>query len=106
MRKGSLIAACTLAIAVLSGPVLAQDAPSDEAAVQRPDRGDRIERRLDRRGDVVDRKLDRKARRADANGHERRAHHLERKGDRVDRKLDRRGRQIDRRVDRRTDRRN
>jgi hypothetical protein len=55
MRNGSLIAALVVAFD-LSGPALAQDA---ESAAERPERGDRVERRLDRQGDVIDRRLDR-----------------------------------------------
>jgi hypothetical protein len=109
MRKGNLIAACTLALTVIAGPALAQGAAGDSAAVEqraeRPDRGDRVERRLDRRGDVVDRRLDRAARRAHDADRDRLARGLDRRGDGIDRRMDRRGRQRDRQIDRRTDRR-
>ena len=80
MRKGTLLAAGALALTLLGGPVLAQDAGSDQSA-SRPDRGDRVERRFDRRGDVIDNRLDRAARRAHATDHDRAAHRLDRRGD-------------------------
>jgi Ni/Co efflux regulator RcnB len=67
----------------------------------RADAGDRIERKLDRKGDRIDRRLDRRAAVAEANGHERRAEHLDREGDRIDSRLDRKGHRIERRLDRR-----
>ncbi len=65
------------------------------------DAGDVIERKLDRKGDRIDRRLDRRAAVADANGHERRAEHLDRKGDRIDHRLDHKGHRIERRLERR-----
>ena len=85
MRKENLIVACALALTIASGSALAQDAESGELNTQRHDRGDRIERRLDRSGDMAERRLDRAARRARD----------------INRRLDRKGRQIDRRRDRR-----
>lgn len=71
-RLGTLALVAGLALA--AAPALADPAP--------PDRGDRIERRLDRRGDRSEDRLDRR-------------------GDRIDQRLDRRGDRIDRRTDRR-----
>lgn len=65
------------------------------------DRGDRVERRLDRRGDRIEARYDHRAAVAAAHGHPARAAHLERKGDRIDRRLDRAGNRFDRRWDRR-----
>ena len=101
MRKENLIVTCALALAIASGSALAQDAESDEQYTQRHDRGDRIERRLDRSGDTADRRLDRAARRARDAGHDRVAPRLDRRGGAINRHLDRKGRQIDRRRDRR-----
>jgi len=101
MGKGTLIAASALILAVLGGSALAQEADANGYAPGRPDRGDRIERRLDRAGDIVDRRLDRAARRAHDRDQDRLARHLDRRGDVIDRQLDRRGQQIDRRLDRR-----
>jgi hypothetical protein len=105
MRKGNLIAACTLAAALSTGAASSQDTTDETAGAERPDRGDRIERRLDRQGDVIDRRLDRAARRAHQNGNDRAARRFDRRGDGIDRRFDRRGRQIDRQIDRRMDRR-
>lgn len=97
MRKGSLIVAIVVA-ACLSGVARAQDTA---AGAERPDRGDRVERRLDRQGDAVNRRLDRVARRAHAADRDHVARRLNRVGNRVDWRLDRRGRQVNRRIDRR-----
>ena len=40
-------------------------------------KGDRIDHRLDLKGDRINDRLDRKSDRADANGHEKRARHLD-----------------------------
>jgi hypothetical protein len=105
MRKGSLIAACALSLAIVSGSAFAQDADAGQERLQGLDRGDRVEQRLDRRGDVADRRLDRASRRADAADHDRAQRRFDRAGDRVDRRFDRRGVRIDRRFDRRQGRR-
>ena len=103
MRKGNLVATGFVALSVFCGSAFAQEDSAD--ATEGPDRGDRVERRLDRQGDVIDRRLDRASQHAGEQGHDRAARRLDRTGDRVDRHLDRRGRQIDRRIDRRMDRR-
>ena len=101
MRKGVHFAASGVVLAILSGSAFAQDSSPGRPSVDRPDRGDRIERRFDRRGDAVDRRLDRVARRAHDADRDAVARHLNRVGDRIDRRLDRQGRQLDRRFDRR-----
>ena len=55
-------------------------------------------------GDRIDHRLDHLAALADANGHLRRAHRLDRKGDRIDARLDRRSEHAEARWDRRGDR--
>ena len=106
MKHGMSISGTVLMLALLAGPVLAQPTADAEPGIERPDRGDRVERRLDRQGDAVDHRLDRASRRAAANDRERAARRLDRRGDVVDRHLDRRGDRADRRIDRRTDLRN
>ena len=87
MKTTALIAAAVVIVLLAAGSGFAEDAV------------DRAEQRLDLR--------------ADANGHENRALHLDRKGDRIENRLDRKGDRIDhrldsrgQRVDRRYDRRN
>ena len=90
-----------LSVMALAGFLLVA-APAVAGPAQR---GDRIERHLDRKGDRINRHLDRASAHAAANGHPAAARHLDRKGNRIDRHLDRKGARIDRRLDRRADRR-
>lgn len=105
MTKGNPIAVLALALLMLGRAAVAQDEDTNASVAERPDRGDRIERRLDRQGDSVDRHMDRAARRAGEAGRDRVSRRLDRQGDRIDRRMDRRGHQIDRRMDRRDARR-
>ena len=88
----SLFASLAVTAMLLTGAAQAHD---------RPDRGDRVEQRLDRKGDRINHRLDHRAVHAAAHGHYRAAWHLDRKGNRIDRRLDRKGHRYDRRWDRR-----
>lgn len=74
---------------LVTGPVLAAGS------------GQAIQNHFDRKGDRIEHRLDNRANIASANGHDKRASHLERKGDRINNHLDRRGTRLQDRFDRR-----
>lgn len=63
-------------------------------------KGDRIERHLDRKGDRIENRFDNKADHARVAGKYGLANRLERKGNIADNRLDRHGKRIDRSLDR------
>ena len=90
-------------LALLAVPVFADDANTSAqgTSVDRPDRGDVVNARLDAKGDRINARLDARAANQADKGHYRNAARLDAKGNRIDRHLDRVGNRIDRRVDRR-----
>ncbi len=98
---------------VLSTPVLAVDGDRAVAVENHLDQNatqvdkDRVgaEKRLDARGERIEKRMDRRADRARANGHEKRAEHLEKKGKRIHKRLDRRGERIEERREHRVEER-
>ena len=91
----------TLLMAV---PALAEDIAAtnpDQTQNRFEHRGDKIGPRLDQRGENINHRLDHQAGRAEANGHEARAAHLDKRGDRIENHLDKRGDRAERRLDHR-----
>ena len=89
---------------LMTVPALAEDAGAtnpEQTQNRFERRGDRIDPRLDQRGENINDRLDHQAGRAEANGHEARAAHLDKRGDRIENHLDKRGDRAERRLDHR-----